>query len=199
MRKLIATLVVGALPLMVFGQATVTWFTSTPMLDYQTNAVQSSFADPLSGCLVQLIRTVGTSKVSPVTSGDGVSGTDVLVAWTYCSNGSTPGTFAEFQNLGGANPLSSSSNMYVRVWDRPTSGSGALPAVRTIAGFGDGWMYVDGTVHTPTGADPDFFYDLGTINGSSAWTFLAIPEPTSMALGLLGLGVIVIRRRLMRK
>ncbi len=163
--------------------------------------VMSSSADPLAGALFQLIEAAGAAPSAPTIAdfgiGTGLTGGDALNSFAWA--GKDDYGAGVIYELAGA--FSGTKQLYVRIWDRPTSGSGNMPNSFDYGGGLVGAYYYDTAVESftgvsgsPSAADLDF-----TPPTQNDWTFLAIPEPTSVALGLLGLGVIVIRRRLMRK
>jgi hypothetical protein len=168
--------------------------------------VMSGATENLGG-LVQLIRTTAIVE-PPVWTGNGLGAGETLTQYTWFGSlGSGDGLFYRAGSLA-SYQLGTSSSVYVRVYDRPTAGGGAMPTPFDYGSGNVGVYYRDSLLSVISTLPFDSFtttytFDIGSITaavgGAQQWQFLAIPEPTSMALGLLGLGVIVIRRRLMRK
>lgn len=191
---LVIMLAVGA------GAQDLNWAVYTPATNAQGTVVMSGLTENLGG-MVQLIRS--TAATTPVWVGSGLGGSETLVQAIWFGQGGTSAGLFDTANSLAAYGLGLSSSVYVRVYDRPTSGSGNMPTPYDYGGGNIGVYYYQTTLAQISTLPYDailttYTLDVGTI-AQGSWTFLAIPEPTSMALGLLGLGVIVIRRRLMRK
>ena len=157
-----------------------------------------SGATGTSGALFQLIIASGGVIHAPTAAdfgtGTGVTGGDTLAGWTFADSAWGSGVaYAKDTYL--ALAAAGTDNVYLRIWTLPSSGAGNLNAASS------GMSYFDSPTALVSGLPYDgTFYSLSfTPPTSESWTFLAVPEPGSMALGLLGLGVILIRRRLMRK
>jgi hypothetical protein len=183
------------------GAQDLNWYSAVPATNVQGSTVMSGMTEGLGG-MVQLIRTTAI-VAPPVWTGNGLDATETLTSRTWFG---AAGVFAGLFDTGNslaAYSLGTSSSVYVRVYDRPTSGAGAMP---TAFDYGSGFVgvyYRDTALSLISTLPYDSFtttysLDVGTI-GAGSWTFLAIPEPGSMALGLIGLGVILIRRRFVRK
>lgn len=191
----------------VFAQDALNWFTLSEVGQKGGGLVAYNSGDITLGALVQLIRVTGGVSSDPIYSGNGTQGNDVVIDWSGVGYGAFDATFNNQGTLGTGNvypTLASSSSVYVRVWNLPTSGSGNLPTPQVYAAEGgrSGAYYYQFSIAQISGLPSPgasiYNYEVPAITDAS-WTFLAVPEPGSMALGLLGLGVILIRRRLMRK
>ena len=179
-----------------YGQVTIEWQNLSAAIGPDTNAVMTG-VDYTSGALFQLIRASGGVDHGPTASdfgtGSGTSGGDALQGWTFAATFVGDGQMYRQETYPS---LLFTEYVYVRVWTLPSSGSGNLNAAPSGMYYYDTMPVLVSTL--PGGGVPLYTYNF-TAPTEDSWTFLAIPEPTSMALGLLGLGVILIRRRLMRK
>lgn len=163
--------------------------------------VMSSITNPLAGALFQLIQAAGASPIAPTAEfggGTGVTSDDVLNMWAWAGKGD----YGDGLVYEKADNFSGTRSFYVRIWDQPTSGRGNMPNAFHYGSGQDGGYYYDTAIQTfaGTAGSPSIAnFAFTPPTEFSDWTFLPIPEPGSMALGLIGLGVILIRRRLMRK
>jgi hypothetical protein len=200
-RIVIVSILWCAIASMVSAQQNIEWFNSgspTPAIDPTGSAIVSG-ADGTSGALFQLIKAAAGVSHAPTSAdfgtGYGVQGGDEFVGWTFANSSFGNGiAYAKetYQSLAAAG----TDYIYVRIWTLPSSGSGNLNVAP------DGMYYFD----TPTVQvntlpyDGTFYADAFTPpDQSSSWTFLAIPEPSTMALGLLGFGMVMVRRFMKKK
>jgi hypothetical protein len=175
-----------------YCQESLNWYTLSEPVGPGGSTVPYNSGDISLGAMVQLIE--GT-QVAPIASGNGVAAPDSLVAWSGCGYGAFDATFNVVDTLANYG-LTTTDSIYVRVWDRVTSGGGNLPTAQFYAGYGWGAMYYQYTPAVisslPKSGDEDQ-YEVPAIT-SGSWSFLAIPEPGTIALGLLGLGALITRR-----
>jgi hypothetical protein len=216
MRKLTASIVavlMVAVANMAFGQAdTLHWFV-TAQIEQPNNPgsyIPGSTLEAV-GAMWQLIRTTtapGGTPSAPVYSGNGLTGGDTLLRYGWCgSNSEDPAegnidnqvTFASLS-------LNLTDRIYMRIWDRPSSGSGNLPTPFDYGSGNVGAYYYDVQVQLAnaaggTGNIYDYVIPSTGSIGANDWTFLAsaVPEPGTMVLGLLGLGLVIGRRLIRRK
>lgn len=184
-----------------FGSSFITWSTD-PALDIgignNQGVVYFDGTPALKGGLVQLIYLGGNGtwdglKVSDAGTGLGVQGDDEVVdfnaigAGFMASNGD--GHFAI-----GNSPITNAIGSYFAViaFKDASSGSGFIPADPSVYGIATtghvvGATTFDGSLVTTAG-DPAIQSD------TFSFAIVMVPEPASMALGLLGLGILVARR-----
>ncbi len=175
--------------------------------------------DPTVGALVQLLRTGGVISDPEWNMGpnfedtDGATGTDVAIFFSYVGKGAVgDGSVSDtetFPNL----VITGSTSVFVRVWDRPSSdGLGNLPVpidystnAAVVAAYAlmfpeilttAGAFYWNGHVQLanadPIGG-PFYQYQIAGID-SDDWIFLAIPEPSTYLMIVLGMGLLGYRR-----
>ena len=203
MKKVVIMVCCMVVSMASFAQESLMWgnIAANPIVDPTGAQVVYSETDTSIGALVQLIYTSSGSISSPTWSTNGLSGDNELVVWSCVGYGSGMAAIAMSDTLANYG-LGTSSSVFVRVWATPTSGSGNVPAAFDYGSGLVGAYYYDTSVSLISSLPKmsDFYVlDTGDI-GAGSWTFLAaVPEPGSMALGLLGLGVILIRRRMARK
>lgn len=154
-----------------------------------------------TGALVQVINK-GASTVTnaPNWAGNGLTGDDVLAAWSWYGKGGTSlGLHSDYDTFANLN-IGLASNIMVRVWDRPTSGAGALPTPIFYAGYGTGAFYwdcqIEGANANPIGGG-FYNYTIPTITEQvgSSWTFMPVPEPGTILLMLSGVVALAWHKR----
>ena len=206
MKKMLVSVVFGCLVFVANGFAqedSLLWgnVEANDIIGPTGSVVAYSETDSSVGVLVQLISTAGVISAPTWTNNFGLSGDNELVVWSYVGWDNGTASIAVSDTLANYG-LTSSTSVFVRVWSLPTSGSGNVPTAIDYGSGNFGAYYFDSAVSViSTLSKSGSFYTLDTGDiGEGSWTFLAaVPEPGSMALGLLGLGVILIRRRMARK
>jgi hypothetical protein len=202
MKKMLVSLLVGiAMVMSADAQNFLNWFTLSEPIGPGGSTVSFDGGNPSNGAMVQLILAYNTASL-PTLSGDGATGGNQVIDWTGCGFGAFDATFSQVYSMDTGTPTLGTTNyVFVRIWDRPTSGSGNVPTSFDYGSGNVGAYYFDAPVAQISSLPNSgglYDFQMGSVVQGS-WTLLAIPEPTSMALGLLGLGVLAIRRRLMRK
>lgn len=172
------------------------------------------------GAIVQLLRNGGAISDPSWNFGpgdfedtDGATGNDVHIFFSWVGKGGTgdgiAGDAELFSNLG----IGLTTSIFVRVWDRPSSDSaGNLPVpidystnAAVVANYAvmfpeilttPGAFYWNGHVQLAN-ADPlgagIYQYVIAPIDVDD-WTFLAIPEPSTYLMIVLGMGLLGYRR-----
>lgn len=169
--------------------ATIIWQTGPGATDYLTQLGGGSRitgngtvapAGTVGGFL-QLIY-IGTSYDGFVDSGTGVLGDDAVVATAYVGLGAM-GADGRFLASSG-NSYASGSQFIIRFFDTPsgTYGSGLVP---TSGYYGISGVFT--TTQDPTGTGSDTFNISGPVT-------TVVPEPTTVALMIAGLGILAGRR-----
>jgi hypothetical protein len=203
MKKLLAAIVVVGMGCVHAGaQDTLIWFNANPYVS-PTNAgtfIPTSILQS-GGALVQLIRDGGNGvQNGPGGFGTtGVTSDDTLInTWWAGGSGDGDGFFSSSGTFTDLGLGTGSSSIYVRVWDRPTAGGGNIPDPFDYGGGFVGAYYFDSTVRLAN-ADPAgggfFNYQANDLSSPSQWTFLAIPEPGTLALAGIGLAAMLLRLR----
>lgn len=199
-------LLIAALALVAgtsFGSSAITWGTD-PTLDIGVNdnygVVYFDYTPALGGGLVQLVYLGGNTiydglKVSDAGIGTGLQGDDELVATCHIGSGypimNQNGHFG-VSMTGITNPVGSYFAVIAFKDASANEAGGILPADVSVYGYATtghvvGASTTDGFLITTAGE---------SAGGSDTFTFqiVMVPEPASMALGLLGLGLLVARR-----
>ena len=173
----------------------LTWFSSTDVIGPDGSTVPASPGDESSGALAQLITSTSGSISAPdVTDPYGVGSNNTFVDYTWCGRGAFDASFSGTGDYIVDYGLAATDYVFVRIWNQPTTGSGQIPPSTDFGGGNVGWYYTDSAIGqiqnlplTATGRE----LDVGSITQGD-WTF--IPEPGTIALSLLGLGVLITRR-----
>ena len=186
------------------AQSYLNWYTVNDPIGPDGSVLLNNAGDATLGALAQLILCYNLPSLPTTLSGNGLTGDNQLVDWTGCGFGGGDATFSGSYAMDtGVPPIATTNYVFVRVWDRPTSGSGNVPAAFDYGAGNVGAYYYDsdlsGTLVSSISAGGGFYNLVVPDIAQGSWTFLAVPEPGSMALGLIGLGVILIRRRLIRR
>ena len=172
------------------------WFnTSTNRLYYNGGSVLvDGDASSSVGCFVQLIWAgVDNTINGAVLGGTGVTGDDEVHATTWVGNNvflnadgrySSPSTFT----------ADSAGYYYIRFWTAPASdyASGLVPTSGTNF-YGNTALWSNPGTEPPGGADA--FNSIPNGGISATLTAAAIPEPTIVGLGLIGLMTLRLYRR----
>jgi hypothetical protein len=201
MKALMTVLLCVGISSVAFGQADLTWTIDNVPVDHFGNDVTNNSTSVSLGALVQLV-VCHNAVISPTITGDGTSGDNVVIDYTGCGFDTFNGAFWATDTLANYG-LANTNFVFIRVWDQKTSGSGNIPDSTDYGSGNIGWYYVDSAAvlisSLPDGGAGHYEFKIADISQESSWTFLPIPEPASMSLGLVGLGIILIRRKLMRK
>ena len=223
MNKLAVTCAVFLISVGVgFGQ-TLEWFNNTEAIGPDDNTLPSS-DDSSEGSMAQLISSDGDVIYAPswnfgagnFEDTDGVQGDNNLTSFNWMGQDfASDGFFFDSGSLSSLG-LTTDSYIYVRLWDRPSSdGSGNLPEAQMYTDedvlntyssvFPEinntpGAFYRDTDIYQVSDlevAEDQYSFSFGGPS-NDGWTFMAIPEPSTTILALLGLGLIGLRRRLLR-
>lgn len=206
----------------VYSQDTLVWFNdATQNGPDGTTAVIGTPDNALVGGLVQLIRSVdGVRDVPSLSDGTttGIAGDDMILAnsmnW-FGKGGTGDGIFADFNTFANLSALQQTDQIYVRIWDRPSAdGNGLQPFNQTYAGQTlvnypaavgmTGKFYMDGPLQAANaeaqgGGFFNYTFPTTSFNPSTDWNFIGqavpIPEPSTIAFGLLAVGALFVRRR----
>lgn len=200
MKLIVSALLVVFCAVGVMGQASyLNWYTTGSGLVGPDGAMIPGSTDSSLGALVQVIKNSQTAPDVVPWESDGIAGTDVLCTWSYAGKGGVGdgqvSDFADFTVLG----IGLSDDVFVRVWSEPTANAanGWMPSPQFYASEGGtGAYYYDyalTTVSTLPTAAGFYNYELGDI-GQNDWTFVAIPEPTTVGLAALGLIAMLVRK-----
>lgn len=200
-KKLTLTAVL-ALVAAVSAQADFEWFnTTTNRIAYNDGStfLAGSFGDSSVGCFLQLIYAGADNAIDPaVASGDGTTDDDVVASTSWIGRSQ----FAD--NAGYMNPFEfyaddSVGYYYVRAWSAPADdfGAGTIPTASTNF-YGDSALFDNTSPSTPP--ETDSFNFGGAGDGSNVgWTtdtpLAAIPEPSIVALALIGVATLRLYRR----
>lgn len=170
--------------------------TSTNRLYYNggsTLLVGNQF-DSAVGCFVQLIWAGTDDTINgAVLSGTGVSGDDQVVGTTWVGAGFIGGPAGRFTG-GTYTDNIPGDYYYVRFWTAPSTnyGAGEIP-LSSSNYYGNTALWQDPGSETPS--PPDSFNSIPNGGISATLQASAIPEPTIVGLGLIGLLTLRLYRR----
>ncbi|MFH0879390.1 MAG: PEP-CTERM sorting domain-containing protein [Lentisphaerota bacterium] len=214
MRKIglmIAVLALMGAVQMSFGAAdNLNWYNGTNASGFgaerpnQPGVYLPTDASSAVGAMYQIIKTsvaAGGTPNAPSASfgsGTGLTGGDAIVTWGWCGeNFEGDGVYsgaALWSSLG----VIATDHIFIRVWDKPTSGSGNMPTAFDYGSGNIGGYYFNNPVIVlnQINIGPNQYYAPGNDIAATSWTFLAstVPEPGTIILGLLGLGAFGPRR-----
>lgn len=173
------------------------WFnTSTNRLYYNGGSVllPGNQTDSSIGCFVQLIWAGADNTIdSAIASGTGVTDDDVVEATTWVGGniiGGASGRYTYSTTVTADDP----GYYYIRFWTAPSANyaSGLVPTSTTN-------FYGNTALWSNPGTEPpgatDIFNNIPNGGVSATLTASAIPEPTIVGLGLIGLMTLRLYRR----
>jgi hypothetical protein len=162
------------------------------------NHLDQGMEGSVSACsfLIQLIYAGANGVIDDIymIDADGTGSDDVMVAFSKFGSGTIPRTDGKCEPPSYNNTYANGSKYYMRAWEGVSAGSGATPS-------GVQW-YGNSMTFTVTGynADPAFetednFFATQNLGGSSGtYAMQAVPEPSTMGLLLIGVGMVALRR-----
>jgi len=177
--------------------ADFSWFNlSTNRLYYNggSTLLPGSNNDPLVGCFVQLIWAGADDQIDlAVLSGTGVTDDDQVVDTAYVGQGILGGPAGRY-NGGTYTDNIAGDYYYVRFWTAPSANfaSGLVPTSGTNF-YGNTALWLDPGNEPPSATDE--FNSIPNGGISATLTASAIPEPTIVGLGLIGLMTLRLYRR----
>lgn len=168
--------------------------TSTNRLYYNGgSALLDGNADNTIGCFVQLIWAGADGQIDDaVLSGTGVTDDDTVESTTWVGNNvflNADGRYA-----GSTITADDAGSYYVRFWTAPSANyaSGFVPTSSTNY-YGNTALWSNPGTEPP--GDPDVFNSIPNGGISATLQVSAIPEPTLLGLGLVGLMTLRMYRR----
>lgn len=210
MKKVMTVLAAAMVAGGAMAQDSLQWFndSSTPIPFVGPTAglplIPADGASAALGSMVQLIRVIGALDAAPSTSGDmtgdGITGDDAVVNTSWVGNGIGNDPYfyslATLASLG----ITLTDSVFVRVYAQPTSGAGNVPAAYDFGGGQNGWYYSDSAptvVNTLPNSGGVYDHQFN-IDDQGDWTFVAVPEPSTMILAGVGVAFLAARRRMRR-
>lgn len=202
---LVGFLTVVATAGMVVATPALKWSitgTSSPadwLGDQNGTALSSSQTDPTIGCFVQLIYASG-GTIDPIDMSnlDGHGGTDVVVAWGYCGFGTGVGIVEGYFVSGASRQANVSAyvatvdQFFIRTWNAPVNSAGSYTlGYAPIGANGGATYYGDSALHTLAS---NAVADDWKLTSGFDTTIAVVPEPSSLALLIVGVGMVAIRR-----
>lgn len=177
--------------------ADFTWAnTSTNRLYYNGGSVllPGNYTDSSIGCFVQLIWAGADNAIdAAVASGTGVTDDDQVHATTWIGGNILGGPAGRY-NGGSTFTTDSNGFYYVRFWTAPSAdfANGLVPTSTTNF-YGNTALWSNPGTEPPGTADQ--FNNIPNGGISATLTASAIPEPTIVGLGLIGLMTLRLYRR----
>jgi len=221
MKKALLTLAaVAAMSVSAFAQGTITFYNNGIARPFTTDAAgnRTYTYDPnVNGTQLPASGQGTTLKGAPLISADGTT----YRAGIFLPNGGNPGTtgpagaftvglflssdlntplastpfrsnntFEVFANnvpvtLGAGHPTGSTENFTIRAWE-----TGKTFDTSTIRGEAS---FLSGPLGGPVAGNPDAAP--ASLLGFNGFTMYVVPEPSTIALGVLGVGALLLRRR----
>lgn len=173
------------------------WYSGGAMLDESGVALPAHETDYTIGCFAQLIYTGPDGAPNTFSAtGDGLSGDDSVVSTMFA--GQTDPFYSDgyfiLQSTAAVSGSAGNGDYYVRVFNAPSEDF----TQGTAAEFGAATYYWQSEEHTYTHSDttPDNWIFDNSVGGQ---TLVAIPEPTILAFGFLGLLSVRFSRKFMKK
>ena len=199
MRRFVAVAVLVSFAFVGSSFGFINWFnTSSNRISYAdgTTYLYGS-SSSAAGCFVQLIWAGSDGLIdAAVASGTGVSGDDVVAGYSYFGSG-----FFSDRNgrVGGAASVYTNSGLYyVRAWTAPASDyASGLVATSTTNFYGNSGLFSYTQPEPESQVDFNFggAGDVNNVGFSADISLAAIPEPTIVGLGLIGLMTLRLYRR----
>ena len=198
-------LLVTAIGVFLFGhfsvRANIPWFNTSTNRVYYDDGVTALFGYKGSNdisCFVQLIDagTNGAIDVA-INSGTGANADDTVVAWSYIGEnvpGAAGSTSAYGRVVASTFTNETAGDLYyVRVWTAPSPdfSNGLVPTDATNF-YGNSGLFTALTGFDPP--NPPENFNFGAAGGFST-TLQAVPEPGTLALGLISATCVWLRRR----
>jgi hypothetical protein len=183
------------------ARADISWFNTSTNRVYYEDTVTALFGYKGSNeisCFVQLINA-GTNGVADqaLNSGQGNFIDDTVVAWSYIGE-NVPGTAGSPSAYGRVVAPNFAGDVvgdeyYVRVWTAPSPdfALGLVPTDGTNF-YGDSALFTANSGFEPPNPPQNFNFGGA---GGFATTLQAIPEPGTLALGLVAASCVWLRRR----
>jgi hypothetical protein len=172
----------------VFAAVTVTWGTDVGKLALQSNGITPLAAGTSSTAGFCQLIFIGAAYEGLASSGDGHVGDDFIVQTTWIGTGAMA---AAGTMLGSYNNTTYGigSQFVIRFFDTPSPTYGTSPngLVPLTGNYGLSQIFT--ISKDPTGA-PDTETFLFNGNKSATTAVVAVPEPSTVALMLAGLGVL---------
>jgi hypothetical protein len=206
MKKMMTAIAAAMVAGGAMAQDTLNWYNNNAFVGPTAGLplIPTDGASSAIGSMIQLIRVVGALDAAPSTfthfSGNGIQGDDQVLVTSFVGNGLGPDPFVyESQTLASLG-IALGDSVYVRLYSQPTTGAGNAPAAYDYGAGQNGWYFYDaGPSVVSALPNSGGFYDY-TFEADDAgdWTFVAVPEPSTMILAGVGVAFLAARRRMRR-
>jgi len=191
-----ASCVALATPTMQWGITSVT-SPGSDLGNLNGSALAGSQTDPLVGCYIQLLWSGanGVADAINLSNLDGHGNDDVVVAKGYVGFGTGFNTIQGYFFSGATLAANTASyvvgvdSFFIRTWNAPATSTGAYNAGN--APLGTATYYGNSGTHV-LADNPTF--DKWTLSSGFDTTIAIVPEPSSMALLIVGAGMVAMSR-----
>ena len=175
---------------------------------YDQTGVGNTLLAPSSGtfassdCFLQLIYAPDGNIYAPTASGNGVTGGNLVMGVTWAGSGGIGARQGQYSSTVAGETLAIGSKVFVRAWNTnspdftgvATQTNALIPSLGANVYYGDSAPFL--TTKDPGGAPAiDVFY----LSASFATDQLLVPEPGTIGLLLVGMGMLVASRRSRRE